>query len=81
MVEKVNKLKILHDLVRKLNKLDDNTQDCTYGVYCDFVRELAHYFFITINEQPYSICNMFKYSQLKKGNVTKTVWTNVYEFV
>ena len=67
MVEKVNKLKILHDLVMKLNKLDDNTQDCTYGVYSDFVRELAHYFFITINEQTSSIQNVVNYHEFGKS--------------
>ena len=32
MAEKVKKVKILHDLVRKLNKVGENTLHNTYGV-------------------------------------------------
>ena len=58
MVEKVDKLKILYELIGKLNKVDNNTQDCLYGVYSYFVRKLTHFLFITINEQLLSIHNV-----------------------
>ena len=58
MVEKVNQFKTIHDIVIKLNKVHENTQDCTYGVYSDFVSKLTHYFSIAINEKPPSIHNV-----------------------
>ena len=44
-------LKILHELVRKLNKVDDNTQKFTYAVCSIFIRKLTQYLFLTINEE------------------------------
>ena len=42
----------MHDLVRRLNKSDNNTHDGTYGVFSEFVRKLTDLFFININELP-----------------------------
>ena len=75
------KLKSIHDLVRKLNTVDENTLEYTYGVFSYFVRKLTNYFFITINEQLLLIQNMVDSHELKKGKVYKTVCNYVYKFV
>ena len=41
---KIDKLKYLHQLVRKLNKTDGNTGDVTYEVCSNLIRKLLVYF-------------------------------------
>ena len=65
MVEKVNRLKIIHELLRKMNNAYKNTIECTYGVCSYFVRKWIHYLLIKINEQPSSIFNAVNSHELK----------------
>ena len=62
-------LKTLHELVRKLNKVDDNTQKFTYGVCSIFIRKLTQYLFLTINEENSSLQYDLDVSPLNKHSM------------
>ena len=52
---KMKKVKNMHELVRRLNKVDDNNHDGICGVCSEFVRRLTDFFYnywtSTINSQ------------------------------
>ena len=60
----MNQLKILHELLIKLKKVDNNNQYFTYRVCSYFVRKMTQYIFITINEKPASIHNVVNSNDL-----------------
>ena len=56
----------------RLNRVGDNTLFTTYGVCTEFVTKLTDYFFITINELPYSIHVVVNSIELNKNeNLTR----------
>ena len=70
MAEKFDNLKDLHQLVRKFNKIDDNTGDSTYGICSDFIIKLTDLFFAIINKHPLSTHNFPNCYATKKENFT-----------
>ena len=47
---KKNVIENLHQLVRRLNKIDNEPEDLTFGVCKDFVRNFTDYFFTIIDK-------------------------------
>ena len=41
---KVNNLKDINQLVRRLNRIDDNTDSSIYGFFSELVIKLTHFF-------------------------------------
>ena len=66
MIGRIEQVRILHELMIILNKVDDNTHDITYVVCYYFVRKLTCLFLITTNELLSSIHNVVSSNELKK---------------
>ena len=71
-------LKALHELVRKLNILDDNTQTFTYELCSNFIRKLTQCLFITINKETSYMQYDLYLSWLNKFSVMTRMYGPMY---
>ena len=78
MIDKLYHMKNLHELVRRLNRVDDKTLLTTHGFCTEVVKRITDYSFITINEPLSSIHNLLNLIELKKREKLTRLYGQIY---